>query len=138
VASFEIFDAPPEVAAAQVRLRAEIAAQSFWLAGAKLALLAAKDGFNPAQPRVPAGCTGGRQWCPAGGGGGTAKLPQTKRPKRTGTRHEPPKILHPIGPVGDFPETGKNDWRRWNDDVFTNAATNSMPPMNFRLRTRGM
>jgi hypothetical protein len=88
VAHFEFFETSPEAAAERARLRAGIAAHSLWLAGAKLALLAVKTNFNPAQPRVPAGNPAGGQWAP---GGGTARRTPTKKPKRTGTATDPVK-----------------------------------------------
>ena len=80
MAHFEFYETPPEVGAERARLRAKVAAHSR-LAGAKLVLITAKAGFNPAQPRVPAGNPAGGQWGP-GGGGGTARRTPASKPKK--------------------------------------------------------
>jgi hypothetical protein len=100
-------------------LRYEIAAERLILAFLRLQLLILKYDRN--QPRAPAGCSEGGQWvCEGGTGGGISLL----KPNRTEAHNEAHKIVHPIGPLADFPETGQHKWRRWNDDVFTDAAKN--------------
>jgi hypothetical protein len=50
-------------------LRARLAGYALDLAGIRLQLLLRKAGFNPDQPRVPAGQPGGGQWTDGGDGG---------------------------------------------------------------------
>lgn len=90
MARFEFFESSPLTTTDEVRLRAEITAYCLWLAGAKLALLAAKAGFQPDQPRVPGGDPAGGQWT-SDGGSGTATRTPPKKPRKTGTTTDPVK-----------------------------------------------
>ncbi len=63
---------PAVFAGARLRARvaaweSEVCAQQVVLAAAKLALLMRKAGFDPAEPRIPAGCEGGGRWSCCGG-----------------------------------------------------------------------
>jgi hypothetical protein len=102
---------------ARVRLRArvaawesEVCAQQVVLAALRLALPMRKAGFDPAEPRIPAGCEGGGRWAYGGRGGGISSKPELDR------------IAHPIGAVRGYPETERFTWRKANDDIFAEAA----------------
>lgn len=65
-----------------------------------------KAGFNPAQPRAPAGNPDGGQWVQAGGGGGSAKPQQVRIPGHKPMRDHPdsdyPDAITPVYPVEEL------------------------------------
>jgi MafB19-like deaminase len=66
----ELKQLPFDYNSAYLKLKSEIAAKRFILAARRLAELLRKAGFNPAQPRNPAGQSDGGQWV----GDGTGKV----------------------------------------------------------------
>lgn len=77
----QLFLEEQRIAGAIRRAAWHLAAARVELASKRLRHLCRKAGFNPDQPRVPAGNSGGGQWTSTGGGGGTGSTgsgaPQT-------------------------------------------------------------
>jgi hypothetical protein len=65
-------DFDPEIEAELAQLRCDVASLRLEWELAKFASRGCKAGFNPDQPRVPAGNPDGGQWTSEGGGGGTS------------------------------------------------------------------
>jgi hypothetical protein len=76
---FTFWPLSPELEEEAAQLRAELAGLALLRAGHRLAALAGKANFDPAEPRIPAGSPGGGRWTDGGGDTGYVRVAANDR-----------------------------------------------------------